>query len=80
MLGSLNERLSKLNIKAEFDDSLIEEISKAGYDQNYGARPLRRAITANIEDAISEKILSGEINNGDTVKCSFKDGKYTFKV
>ncbi len=80
MLNSLNERLSKLNIKAEFEDSLIEEISKAGYDQSYGARPLRRAITSNIEDAISEKILSGEITNGDTVKCSFEDGKYTFKV
>lgn len=80
MLNSLNERLEKLNIKAEFDDSLIEEISKAGYDQTYGARPLRRAITANIEDAISEKILSGEINGGDTVKCSYKNGEYVFSV
>ncbi|MBQ0111255.1 MAG: ATP-dependent Clp protease ATP-binding subunit, partial [Oscillospiraceae bacterium] len=80
MLASLNERLNKLGIAAEFDQSLIDEISSSGYDKSYGARPLRRAITANIEDAISEKMLAGDIKEGDTVKCSYKDGKYLFKV
>ena len=49
-----------------------------GFDDTYGARPLRREIQNDIEDKLSEKILDGSIKNGDTVICDFKDGEFTF--
>ena len=78
MLNNLSSRLKDLNITAEFDHSAVVAISKAGFDIVYGARPLRRAITSNIEDKLSEKILDGSIKSGDSIICSFKDNEYIF--
>ena len=80
LLKNLAKRLSELDIKAEFNDEAVEAVAKAGFDEVYGARPLKRAIQSHIEDAISEKMLDGSIKSGDTVICSYKDGKYTFEV
>jgi ATP-dependent Clp protease ATP-binding subunit ClpC len=53
-------------------DFLVEH----GYDQNYGARPLKRAIQMHIEDPLSEKILLGEIGRGDEIEVDVAaDGK-----
>ena len=49
-----------------------------GFDPEYGARPLRRAIQQRVEDALSEEILSGKITIGDTVKMEVIDDKLTF--
>lgn len=73
MLDGLSKRLGKLNIEATFDDSVKEKMAEAGFDDIYGARPLRRAIQNNIEDALSEKLLSGEIKAGDKITCSYAD-------
>ncbi len=80
MLNNLNTRLSNLNIKAEFSDALIEHVSDKGFDPVYGARPLRRTIQNEVEDALSEKILDNTVKNGDTVLCDYKDDKVTFTV
>ena len=80
LLKNLAKRLSELDIKAEFNDEAVEAVAKAGFDEVYGARPLKRAIQSHIEDAISEKMLDGSIKSGDTVICGYKDGKYTFEV
>ena len=69
-----------LDIKAEFDDSAIEAVAKAGFDEIYGARPLKRAIQSNIEDAISEKMLDGSIKSGDIVTCRYENGDYQFDI
>ena len=61
LLKNLKKRLNDLDIKAEFDDSAVEAVAKAGFDEIYGARPLKRAIQSNIEDAISEKMLDGSL-------------------
>ena len=53
-------------------------ISSEGFDPEYGARPLRRAIQQRVEDALSEEILSGKITIGDTVKMEVIDDKLTF--
>ncbi len=79
MLGQLKKRLSDLNITIEFDQTAISEIADAGFDPVYGARPLRRSIQSRIEDALSEKILDGSIQNGDNVKCSFSSGTFVFE-
>ena len=80
LLDTLKKRISTLGIEISFDDSCIEKIVEAGFDKVYGARPLRRAITANIEDAVSEKILEGSIKSGDSVTVTVKDSKFEFLV
>ena len=79
MLGQLKKRLSDLNITVEFDRTAVEAVADAGFDPVYGARPLRREIQNRIEDALSEKILDRTVNNGDTVRCVYKDGEFIFE-
>ncbi len=80
LLKNLKKRLNDLDIKAEFDDSAVEAVAKAGFDEIYGARPLKRAIQSNIEDAISEKMLDGSIKSGDIVTCRYENGDYQFDI
>ena len=78
MLDNLKERLTLLKIDIEFTDKAISAIADEGFDDVYGARPLRRAITDKIEDKLSEKILEGEIEEDSSVICDFKNNKFTF--
>lgn len=78
MLKSLTTRLADLDIAVTFTDEAIKHIAKVGFDPVYGARPLRRAISSNIEDNISEEILQGKIKAGDKVECSVADDKFIF--
>ena len=71
-------RLSERGIHLQMDDSAIRHIAEAGYDTQYGARPLRRAIQRMVEDALSEQILTGNIRMGDHVSATEKDGKIVF--
>ncbi len=80
MLNELKKRCEKNNIKIEFDETVIEYISKVGYDDVYGARPLRREITSKIEDELSLMVLSGEICFQKNVKCFFTEGKIKFEI
>ena len=76
MLKGLSKRSEGLGIQVEFDSSVAERVAEVGFDAVYGARPLRRAIQSNVEDALSEKILEGEIAKGDKVKFVFENGEY----
>lgn len=78
MLKTLENRLDKMNIKISFTDNAISEIADKGFDENYGARPLRRAIQNEIEDPLSEKMLEGKVKDGAVVTCDFSDGQFTF--
>ncbi len=78
MLEDLSKRLEGLSIRLECDGSVSSLLAERGFDPVYGARPLRREIQNDIEDPLSEKILDGSIKNGDTVKCTVKDGKFEF--
>lgn len=75
MLSAVCEKLGKRGIKSSFDDSAVEYMTKAGFDEKYGARPLRRAISREIEDKLSEEILAGRIKAGTSVRISAKNGK-----
>ena len=79
MLDQLSARLEGLNIRLQYEDSVKLELAEKGFDPVYGARPLRREIQNKIEDPLSEQILEGIIQNGDTVLCRFADGKFIFE-
>ena len=76
MLESLGNRLRDKGITAEFTESAVEKISENGFDDNYGARPLRRAIQSDIEDMVAESMLEGKIKPGDAVTIDYKDDKF----
>lgn len=78
MLKTLENRLDKMNIKISFTDNAVSEIADKGFDENYGARPLRRAIQNEIEDPLSEQMLEGKVKDGAVVTCEFADGQFTF--
>lgn len=78
MLKTLENRLDKMNIKISFTGNAISEIADKGFDENYGARPLRRAIQNEIEDPLSEQMLEGKVKDGAVVTCDFADGQFTF--
>jgi len=78
MLASLNKRLeAQMGITLEVSKKVVEYIAKSGFDKNYGARPIRRSIQSKIEDALADKVLSGEIMPGDKVfaDCNTPEGE-----
>ena len=81
MLKSLVNRCkSQMNLDLVVRDSVKKFIAESGYDEKYGARPLRRAIQNNIEDKLAEEILKGTIKNGDTVAVGMKNKQVEFSV
>lgn len=76
MLSSLTKRLADSDITVSFSDATVERIADEGFDKVYGARPLRRAIQSRIEDMLSEKIIDGEINSGDTIEVDYTDDEF----
>jgi ATP-dependent Clp protease ATP-binding subunit ClpC len=69
----LTTRLKSLKINVICQDSVIDHIAEVGFDETYGARPIKRAIQEKIEDLISEKYLSGDIVEGKNYYLSFKE-------
>ena len=81
MLDSLAKRIrTQMNIGLEVDETARDYIAKTGYDEKYGARPLRRAIQSKVEDALAEKILDGQIKAGDSVRVTEKEEELVFEV
>lgn len=78
LLQGLKTKLKDMEIEVEFSSSAIEKIADAGFDDIYGARPLKRAIQSLIEDEISEKILSGEIKKGENILLEYNGSKFIF--
>jgi len=78
MLDILKNRVKQMDIDIKFTDSVVEKIAEHGFDPDYGARPLRRAIMTEIEDRLSESILSGEFKAGDSIICDFKENQFDF--
>ncbi len=81
MLKEVSDRLkTNLSINFTSTDGLIEYIAEEGFDQTYGARPLRRAIQTKIEDALADDILSGVAKSGARITGDVVDGKVVFKA
>ena len=79
MLDTIKERLQKINVDVNFTKKAIKAIAKAGFDEVYGARPLRRAIQSKIEDKLSEEILEGKISPNNSVVCDYDKRSEKFK-
>lgn len=69
-LKSLYKRIESLGYQLTITDSAKEFVATKGYDVQFGARPLKRAIQNYIEDGVCEKLLSGELHEGDTIAVS----------
>ena len=67
-LKSLFSRISDLGYQIKLTDAAKEFIAEKGYDANFGARPLKRAIQKHLEDPIAEEILKGDLHEGDTLE------------
>ena len=78
MLDTLAGRLKAMSISITFTDEAVTAIADKGFDDSYGARPLRRAIQSEIEDALSEQMLDGKITENSSVTCDYRDGKFVF--
>lgn len=74
------KRLADQEIHLKITPSAIDVIGKAGFDPEYGARPIRRALQKEVEDRLSEALLSGMIHLGDHVTIGAKKGKITLSV
>ena len=70
-LAKLGKRLKDMKYTLNFDDTLVDYLAKIGFDDMYGARPLKRAIQDKVEDLLSEEVLTGKMIEGKT---------YTIKV
>ena len=78
MLAKLRSRLAESGITLKVAQSATDLIINEGYDETYGARPLRRAIQRRIEDMLSEEIISGRIIRGDEITVYADDGKISY--
>jgi ATP-dependent Clp protease ATP-binding subunit ClpC len=74
-LNKLEEKLKEINLNLKISDDAVSFIADKGYDENYGARPINRAIQHYIEDPISDEILNNNINDSDTVNVSLNKNK-----
>jgi ATP-dependent Clp protease ATP-binding subunit ClpC len=80
MAASLKQRLSDQGIEIELTQAALEKITEEGYDPDYGARPLRRALQRKIEDRLSEELLRGNINKGQTVKIDVEENDFVVQT
>ena len=79
LLESINKRIKEqMNMAIKLDDAAKNYIIDSGYDEKYGARPLKRALQSKVEDELAEKILEGKFKAGDTVLVSLEDNKLVF--
>ncbi|XQA79334.1 ATP-dependent chaperone ClpB [Xanthomonas sacchari] len=78
-LHGLEKRLAERGLKIELSDRALELLGNVGFDPVYGARPLKRAIQAQLENPLAQQILSGQFLSGDTIKVEAEGGKLVFE-
>ncbi|RHB48255.1 ATP-dependent protease ATP-binding subunit ClpC [Exiguobacterium sp. AM39-5BH] len=79
MAETLTKRLGEQGIDFSLTESALEKIAEVGYDPEYGARPLRRALQREVEDRLSEAMLSGNITKGSKVALDVQDGEFVVR-
>lgn len=77
MSRAIVKRLKEQDIQVKITSAAVDVIGKAGFDPEYGARPIRRALQKEVEDRLSEALLGGEIHLGDHVTVGASKGKIT---
>jgi ATP-dependent Clp protease ATP-binding subunit ClpC len=80
LLDRTKRRLRTQDIEVEFTEEAVEFIAEEGFDPEFGARPLRRAIQRRVENELSRMVLGGSLEPGDKVVVDAKEGRLTFEV
>jgi ATP-dependent Clp protease ATP-binding subunit ClpC len=80
MSKAIIKRMQEQGIKVKITPAAIDVIGKVGFDPEYGARPIRRALQKEVEDRLSEALLSGQVHLGDSVTIGASKGKITLNV
>ncbi|WP_125682841.1 ATP-dependent Clp protease ATP-binding subunit [Levilactobacillus yonginensis] len=80
MAKHIVDRVADQNIKLKITPAAIDVVAKAGFDPEYGARPIRRALQTQVEDKLSESLLNGEVKTGDQVTVGATRGEITINV
>ena len=75
MLSGVSARMEAMGIHLDASDEAVAELAREGFDPKYGARPLRRAIQSQVEDAVAERMLDGTLKEGDVAKLTVEDQK-----
>ncbi|WP_037586126.1 ATP-dependent chaperone ClpB [Stenoxybacter acetivorans] len=78
-LQSLRKRLAQMDLHLQVDDEALDELARAGFDPIYGARPLKRAIQAEIENPLAKRLLEGKYLPESTIMVGVKDGHLVFE-
>ena len=75
LLAQVQGRLNEQGISLEISDEARDLLLREGYDEEYGARPLRRAIQQHVDDMLADALLAGEIATGQTIRLTVEDSK-----
>ena len=75
MLKTVAERMESMGIHLDASEEAVAELAKEGFDPKYGARPLRRCIQSQVEDAVAERMLDGTLKAGDTAHLTVENDK-----
>lgn len=79
-LAKLFNRVKDLGYLIDMEDAAKDFIAEEGYDEQFGARPLARALQKLVEDPLAERIIGKELEEGDTVRVGLKEGKLDFEI
>lgn len=79
MTEQLSKRLKEQGIELEITEAAQDKITTEGYEPEYGARPLRRAIQKHVEDRLSEELLKGEVLDGQHVIFDVEDNEFVVR-
>jgi ATP-dependent Clp protease ATP-binding subunit ClpC len=79
MLRELRERLEQCELQIELTDAARDWLVENGFDEEYGARPLRRLIQRKLENVLAKRVLAGEFNPGDLIQVDVEDDELTFR-
>jgi ATP-dependent Clp protease ATP-binding subunit ClpB len=77
-LNHLRKRMEASDLGMEVSEEALDLLAEAGFDPVYGARPLKRAIQNEIENPLAQKILSGDLTPGKTIRIDVKEGRFVF--
>jgi ATP-dependent Clp protease ATP-binding subunit ClpC len=80
MLDHVRRRLRAQHIDVEFTDAAVEHLAEVGFDPEFGARPLRRAIQREVENELSQMVLGGSVGPEDRIRVDASNGRLTFEV
>ena len=79
-IRALEERLSARKLSVELSDTARDYLANKGFDATYGARPLKRLIQREVQDALAMKLLGGEIREGDAVEVDLGPSGLEFRA